>query len=228
MSILARHVLDRDTSPNPLVSIGLSPTILDLGLSEDELFEYVVKDVGRRLVMRFHPDRGQYAAVLQRKYALAYEQLKDRQQFTVALLAFRHRRSDHSTEHQTQRAVIDSLRVELASTRAQVAEARTRGQSEGAQRMLAKIADIKRKACRQVDAAQKRADKWQRAVLPILGTQPDRVTDDDLLELVIEERDRRDYAHRRIKTVSQKRLDLVRKLRQEVAKLNAQIAERNA
>ena len=41
---------------NPLVTIGLSPTILDLGLSRDDLYDHC-RRIARDLLRRVHPDR---------------------------------------------------------------------------------------------------------------------------------------------------------------------------
>lgn len=74
---------------NPLVVIGLSPEILNLGLSADELWRYC-RSVSRNLVSCFHPDRKQDLGVeeYQRRYARAFELLKDKEVFKRALEEF--------------------------------------------------------------------------------------------------------------------------------------------
>ena len=73
---------------NPLTTIGLSPLILGLGLSDNELFKFCL-DMAKDLVVHFHPDRYEAAATtveLQRKFAGAFEDLKRRELFDKALV----------------------------------------------------------------------------------------------------------------------------------------------
>lgn len=107
---------------NPLVAIGVSAQVLDLGLNEDDLYDYITKDVARRLVMRFHPDRvdpSKQAEVktLQERHAEAYEKLQDRATFTRALSEFRNLKAEERTETRQLRQSLRSLREMLDSYR---------------------------------------------------------------------------------------------------------------
>src|SRR5262249_16503361 len=89
--------------------IGLTPAILGLGLTQDELYEYCSR-IARVLFACVHPDRhhGQ-----QRPEALhfaeAFELLKDRQVFDAAITEFqaqRHRGSARTTRQSTEAAAL--------------------------------------------------------------------------------------------------------------------------
>ena len=65
---------------NPLIVIGLTHDILSLGMSDDELYE-VCQYYARKVLTTFHPDvKGNQPGVVerQRRYALAYEHVSDR------------------------------------------------------------------------------------------------------------------------------------------------------
>lgn len=109
---------------NPLRTIGLSSLILELGLSDDELYEFC-RDMAKDLVVHFHPDRIEASATVvehQRRFAGAFEALKNRQVFDSALSEFKQQHneemSERSREHQiavTQRGLLDETRTKLAS-----------------------------------------------------------------------------------------------------------------
>lgn len=116
---------------NPLVNIGVSADVLDLGLTEDELYDYLVKGVARQLVMRIHPDRvgpdkRPDLELLQRKYTRVYEELQDRPTFNKALAEFRNLKSEERSEIRVLRRVLESSRQSLDSYRAKEVEL-TRG-----------------------------------------------------------------------------------------------------
>src|SRR5215475_16172602 len=77
---------------NPLTMIGLTPTILDLGLTYEELYEYCTR-IARALFACVHPDRHHGT---QRPEALhfseAFALLKDREVFHAALREFQGQR----------------------------------------------------------------------------------------------------------------------------------------
>ena len=74
---------------NPLTMIGLTPAILGLGLTQDELYEYCTR-IARTLFACVHPDRHNGT---QRPEALRFSEafalLKDRQVFTRRSKSFR-------------------------------------------------------------------------------------------------------------------------------------------
>ena len=81
---------------NPLTMIGLTPAILGLGLTQDELYEYCTR-IARTLFACVHPDRHNGT---QRPEALhfseAFALLKDRQVFNAALKEFQGQRRQGS------------------------------------------------------------------------------------------------------------------------------------
>ena len=88
---------------NPLTMIGLTPTILGLGLTQDELYEYCMR-TARVLLACVHPDRHHGT---QRPEALhfseAFDLLKDRQVFNAAITEFQGQRR-HGSAHTTRRS----------------------------------------------------------------------------------------------------------------------------
>jgi hypothetical protein len=88
---------------NPLTMIGLTPAILGLGLTQDELYEYCTR-TARTLFACVHPDRHHGT---QRPEALhfseAFDLLKDRQVFNAALKEFQGQRR-HGSAHTTRRS----------------------------------------------------------------------------------------------------------------------------
>ena len=88
---------------NPLTMIGLTPAILGLGLTQDELYEYCTR-AARVLLACVHPDRHHGT---QRPEALhfseAFALLKDRQVFNAAIAEFQGQRR-HGSAHTTHRS----------------------------------------------------------------------------------------------------------------------------
>lgn len=109
---------------NPLSTIGLSSLILELGLSDDELYEFC-REMAKDLVVHFHPDRigtAPTAVEHQHRFAGAFEALKNRQVFDGALQEFKQQHneeaSDKSRERKigiTQRDLLDETRTKLVS-----------------------------------------------------------------------------------------------------------------
>jgi hypothetical protein len=110
---------NRSEWTNPLVTIGLSEAILNLGLSDDDLHEYITKDVARRLVMRFHPDRAAADVLVmqyQQRFSAAYAALQDRGQFAAALAAFRQHRAEDRADTRVHLDAIAELRRRLGAS----------------------------------------------------------------------------------------------------------------
>jgi hypothetical protein len=88
---------------NPLTMIGLTPAILGLGLTQDELYEYCTR-IARTLFACVHPDRHHGT---QRPEALyfseAFDLLKDRQVFNAAIAEFQGQRR-HGAAHTAHRS----------------------------------------------------------------------------------------------------------------------------
>ena len=116
MSILSREMRSELAADfpqgNPLVIIGVSAQVLDLGLSADELFDYIARDVARRLVLRFHTDRGGFTtsedvASLRGRLAEAYRLLQERETFDKAMAEFRNLKSEERAEMRVLRQALD-------------------------------------------------------------------------------------------------------------------------
>lgn len=118
---------------NPLITIGLTHDILNLGMSDEELFG-TCQLFARKVLATFHPDvKGNEPQVVerQRRYAQAYELVSDHSRFLEALREFKEQRGDEraefnrlqeiSQEHARQ---ITQLRTSLhaAEQRAKAAE----------------------------------------------------------------------------------------------------------
>ncbi|OGY28209.1 MAG: hypothetical protein A2Z42_03875 [Candidatus Woykebacteria bacterium RBG_19FT_COMBO_43_10] len=79
----------RDWDENPLEVVGLTPAILELGLSESELYDYC-RRIARDLMARVHPDRhGGVEAPAVKRYSRALDLLQDPKVFREALTDFR-------------------------------------------------------------------------------------------------------------------------------------------
>ena len=120
-------------SKNPLTMIGLTPAILDLGLTDEELYEYCTR-IARALFACVHPDRHHGT---QRPEALhfseAFALLKDRQVFHAAITEFqgqrRHRAASttpRSTEEDTLRLRFQELQRRNAVLRGEARQLRER------------------------------------------------------------------------------------------------------
>jgi len=98
---------------NPLTMIGLTPAILGLGLSQDELYEYCTR-TARTLFACVHPDR-QHGTP--RPEALhvseAFALLKDRRVFDAALSEFQGQRRQGSAPATPRSQAEDTLRLRL-------------------------------------------------------------------------------------------------------------------
>lgn len=96
---------------NPLTMIGLTPAILDLGLSQEELYEVCTR-IARVLFACVHPDRHHGT---QRPEALHFSEalalLKDRQVFHAALTELQGQRRQGAAQTTHRRKEEDTLRL---------------------------------------------------------------------------------------------------------------------
>lgn len=94
---------------NPLLLIGLSDTILNLGLNEQQLYS-VVKSYGRQLTAQAHPDRKttNISEETQRRIFEVFNTLDDFDHFKLALQEFRSLRAEDRREN---RILHESLSV---------------------------------------------------------------------------------------------------------------------
>lgn len=105
---------------NPLVVIGLTETILDLGLNESQMYP-VVRGFLRQLAAQVHPDRNpvNVSAARQRQILAALNYLDDHQNFSRALDHFRSLKAEDRRE-------IRILSQSLVSLRRQVTDFESR------------------------------------------------------------------------------------------------------
>jgi hypothetical protein len=116
--MLRRQLEGKFPQGNPLTILGISVQVLYLGLTEDELYDYIVKDVARRLVMRFHSDRVTETekpglSLLHHRYSEAYEQIKDRVLFDEALAEFRNLKAEERREITLMSKALAAARQEM-------------------------------------------------------------------------------------------------------------------
>lgn len=124
MSILGTAVaaeLNRSTwDENPLLAIGLTPRILQAGLSDDDLFD-ICQKLARSRLMEVHPDRTNEENEEQRTFSAAFEFLRKRPTFDAALKELR--RFANSEERETVRIKRDvKILRELAASSQKHAE----------------------------------------------------------------------------------------------------------
>ena len=127
MSFVSREVRralmadGRLVEENPLITLGWTEEMLELGLSEDELYA-LCQNTARFLLAKFHSDKQGTAAdqrtgSLQVKFSIAFNALKDRSVFTNAMRTFR----DDLDERRTVQNA-DSKTVATLTERVQRAE----------------------------------------------------------------------------------------------------------
>ncbi len=106
---------------NPLMTLGLSPAILGLGLSDDELFDFVHR-IARDLVVRFHPDRRAGERTPEQvRFSDAFRVIKDRAVFDKALEEFRRTAGQEREELLDARSTLRTRTSALEKTRADLA-----------------------------------------------------------------------------------------------------------
>ncbi len=109
-----------ETSPwgevNPLVIIGLTEAILDLGLTEEQMYA-VIRSYGRQLVGQVHPDRNpaNFSADRQRQIIEAFVFLDDPGKFSLALADFKNIRAEERRESKILRGTVSALRRQISS-----------------------------------------------------------------------------------------------------------------
>lgn len=152
------------TRENPLRTIGLSEQILEIGLSDDELYDYC-RYQARYLTAQFHRDRpemqSEEAFAKQHRYEEAFNLIKsNRVVFDEALREFRMLKS-------AERSSVNFLRRTLASTKQRLssyqdreielkqAEIRIGEALEAAEHELTKALKIKEEEAGRVDSLNK-------------------------------------------------------------------------
>ncbi len=100
---------------NPLVVIGLTEAILELGLTESQIYP-VVRSFVRQLAAQVHPDRKpvNVSADRQREIMEALDFLDDQDHFVMALKDFRELKAEDRHETSMLRKTVTFLRDEIA------------------------------------------------------------------------------------------------------------------
>jgi hypothetical protein len=111
---------------NPLVVIGLTEAILDLGLTEDQMYA-VVRSFTRQLAAQVHPDTQQTNVSSERQQQIidALNYLDDRENFTRALTDFRVLKAEDRREMKTLRETLAATRARLADYEGQISNLAT-------------------------------------------------------------------------------------------------------
>jgi hypothetical protein len=120
MTVFGRDILQKlqgeTLEDNPLEIIGLSPAILDLGLSNEMLYEHC-RRIARDLFRRVHPDvHGGVVTPAMERFSKAFSLLDDnRKAFEAALRRFREKRTYQQQHEKILRLRIRNLAEEVAS-----------------------------------------------------------------------------------------------------------------
>lgn len=99
---------------NPLVVIGLTEAVLDLGLTEDQIHA-VIRSYGKQLAAQVHPDRKpvNVSAERQRQIIGAFDLLDSRENFTRALAHFKTLRAEDRREVKILNQTVNTLRCQI-------------------------------------------------------------------------------------------------------------------
>ncbi len=116
---LRRQLLEvsgKISAENPLQVIGLAPSILGLGLNDQDLFE-VVRFQARKIFTMVHTDRVELTPAVveaQAKFSQAFNQLDDFQRFKEYLRDFQVVRAESRTEFNQHLQIIRLLREQIS------------------------------------------------------------------------------------------------------------------
>lgn len=99
---------------NPLVIIGLTEAILDLGLTEEQMWN-AIRSYGRQLAAQVHPDRNpsNVSVERQRQILSAFDILDNRETFSKALAEFKHLKAEDRRENRILRQSLNALKGQL-------------------------------------------------------------------------------------------------------------------
>lgn len=105
---------------NPLVVIGLTEAILDLGLNEDQIYS-AIRSYGRQLAAQVHPDKQpvNVSPERQRQILGAFDILDNRENFTRALTHFRTLKAEDRRETRILQQSLSSLRHQISGFESQ-------------------------------------------------------------------------------------------------------------
>lgn len=99
---------------NPLVIIGLTEAVLDLGLTEDQLYNSV-RSFARQLSAQVHPDRNPANISLDRQKQIigAFDFIDHRENFSMALSDFKELKAEDRHENRLLTRGIEALKQQL-------------------------------------------------------------------------------------------------------------------
>lgn len=105
---------------NPLVVIGLTEAILDLNLTEDQMYA-AIRSYVRQLAAQIHPDRrpGNVSAERQEQILGAFNWLDDQENFSLALADFKTLKAEDRREIRVVRGENVALRLRIDTYEAQ-------------------------------------------------------------------------------------------------------------
>jgi hypothetical protein len=100
---------------NPLVTIGLTESILDLNLTEDQMYS-AVRSYARQLSAQVHPDRQQTNISPERQMQIieAFDFLQDQDNFLLALTDFKNLKAEDRRESRLLHQLVSNLRYQLS------------------------------------------------------------------------------------------------------------------
>ena len=102
-----------DWDTNPLVVIGLTESILGLGLTEDQIYN-IVRSYGRQLAAQVHPDRKNNLSFDRQKQIIeAFDLLDNKEIFSKALSEFRNIRAEDRRESTILRNTLNQKKIEI-------------------------------------------------------------------------------------------------------------------
>jgi hypothetical protein len=133
---LARQFGVSDDAENPLEVIGFTDAILNLGLSDEELYDYAYR-TARWLVAHFHSDRSGQVADLnekQERIKHAYDELKTDKSFKRWLGKFRTKKSEESSDQNELKRTLSASQKNFQRVQEQIKEVQTH--SNNMMRML--------------------------------------------------------------------------------------------
>lgn len=107
---------------NPLVVIGLTEAVLDLGLTEDQIYA-AIRSYGRQLAAQVHPDRKPDNVTPERQHQIlaAFEVVDSRERFNRALADFKNIRAEDRRESRILGQAVRVLRDRLSDFENQTA-----------------------------------------------------------------------------------------------------------
>jgi len=123
---ILRSFGEKPCNQNPFVTIGLSPSILNLNLNDKQLFK-IVHSYARQLVAAVHPDNNDKADKLATndtitRIMVAFNWLNDERTFFYALDEFKTLKSSEKDEINHMQIALTNAREEIDILNSKIAE----------------------------------------------------------------------------------------------------------